>query len=143
MARNRNTKISTRNTNRMREVTTFSSLSRLRSDPLTFRPPSYDLLGTPSVLSEIEDNRRFTFHRPHQHFSIIASPSRVRSTSQTSNFNSPVIPTLYKRTAVVCQRRQRRREVLFALRRSGRGIGKRLLKKAVWSGLSYLFCRRR
>lgn len=99
-------------------------------------------------LLEIEDNRRFyadtPYYRPKTTSGAVAvvrpaaSPaSRVRWASGLSRPLRNVIQNPAR--AILCVRRQMRRQVLFSMRKAGRGIR---VRSPRWNDRSFIFCHR-
>lgn len=115
-----------------RNRSTGRDISTIASDPFTALP----LLSPmqPFTLSEFEDRRLFT---PEQEFTVPSSFSgitRVVVSEPRPAGRSAGRPTLYQPNrfmfdapdrVVMCVRRERRREVLFAKRKHGRNGGRR------------------
>lgn len=86
-------------------------------------------------------------HRERQSLQTVNSQVPRRQQTDKRNMPRQVLSAQVRqfrndaRRALVCQSRANRREVLFALQRTGRnGNGNR---KAVWSALSYVSCKKR
>lgn len=92
-------------------------------------------------LRSIEDHRRkdWTFGNTYRKFNGEPADVRVQRPRERGlmasrlAFDDP-------RRVIVCERRKRRREVLFSLGRTGKGKGKRRHK---WTEDSHIVCKRR
>lgn len=135
MSRSRN-----RYQNRTRDVTTSIATQRVRYIPLNL-PLSLLLrplarFNAPSTVLRAYEDRR-TWHpvapRPARSFS---GPTRLQitPTNRHSAYPSPSIQFQAPERVLVCVRRHRRREVLFARNKAGRS-GQRPPRRTWWSAV--------
>lgn len=131
-------RIRTRRAEVKRDTTAIANAPRSRAllhSVINFplRRPFLDLLA-------VADARRFdpTHRRPGFQLKTI-SGTPARATVPSRSFLTPTIAFRAPDRVVVCVRRQRRREVLFAKRRLGAGAR---LRKPRWKYDSYISCRR-
>lgn len=99
------------------------------------RPPRLRPVSRRIDLTQISDKRRFSPHRPNIH----------RDSVRPTPYSSPLLGNLNRinrsqdiHRAVVCTRRQRRKEVLHATRKAGK-VG---YNKPRWSPESYKRCKK-
>lgn len=111
-----------------------SLTQRLRSRPITISPASRSF-----TLSDFDDLRTFDFEpgtRPARLFSgSVASVGAVAPTKRArsrTNFAPVQMAFTAPAQTLVCVRRSRRREVLHALKKTGKG-GQRRPRRSRWS----------
>lgn len=110
---------------------------RMFEDRRTFHPegrynaPVRTVFGTPARLTVVD--RNYTKTGPFSRASVVSAPARSQTKAALA-FSTPG-------SVVVCVRRQRRREVMFALQKTGRGAGKQ--KRPRRTELSKISCRRK
>lgn len=99
-------------------ITVNAIPSDIASDPLL---TDFDTFGEPDLLANIQDNR--LYHPLDPWTAPLAVPGRpARIQTDRYRFNSvPHESFAAPGSTLVCVRRQRRREVLFARRRTGKG----------------------
>lgn len=96
-------------------------------DLSTIVPPS-------DLLRSIEDRRTFYPERALRPASLFSQPRHRLQVSPGSNFKLPVgVSFEDPRRVLICVRRKQRREVLHALKRTGRGAGKRRHRKGPYT----------
>lgn len=108
-----------------------------------------------SHLKDIQDGRReqdiSRTRGSRQYLTTYATPAEVvRRDVSTPPMRrlgmSPQVRVEFRddpRRVVVCVRRHARKATLFALRKIGKGAGKKRLKRARWTDSSYIVCKRR
>lgn len=108
-----------------------------------------------SHLKDIQDGRReqdiSRTRGSRQYLTTYATPAEVvRRDVSSPSMRRLGMPAQVRaefrddpRRVVVCVRRHARKATLFALRKIGKGAGKKRLKRARWTDSSYIVCKRR
>lgn len=115
---------------RQRDTSDIASSELLAPPELNLKP--IRLLPSPieSVLDQVQDTRRYSPDRVASAFTVFGTPAPHRKVVGKNfariGFDTPA-------TAIVCVRRKKRREVLFAKRRRGKGSGARRRRMTEWS----------
>lgn len=99
--------------------------------PESFSAPVRTIFGQPARLTVVE--RTYSKTGPFSRVSAVSRGTRSQTKAALA-FSEP-------RSVVVCVRRQRRREVLHALQKTGRGAGKQ--RRPRRTELSKISCRRK
>lgn len=134
---------------------TQATLNSMRGLVEAARAPYARRLITPAkAMSRINEQvRKFEHeyskvpHHKRQTVSDVGSQERERLPQHKRNLPRQILSSqvriLYddSRRALVCASRANRREVLFALRRTGKNGNRN--RKAVWTPLSYVSCKKR
>lgn len=116
-----------------------ASLKTHFSRPLTVRLSRLDFVSPAVNLAQVEDRRThhpLDFFRPARMLSgHPVQPLNVNKLKRPAKFKSPVVPHGLRfavpEKTVMCVRRKKRREVLFAKKRAG-GAGSRKPKTRNW-----------
>lgn len=133
-----------RNRSEQRDTFPIANYVAVRPTP-SYSRPSFVTLARPRVaLSEIEDRRTYhplDFFRParsfnrSQHSLVVKQPAKnkdrfsgLRGLPTAIQFHAP-------KKVLVCVRRQRRKEVIHALKKTGKGAAKRLRRRSYYSNI--------
>lgn len=107
-----------------------------------------------SHLNSIQDGRReqdiSKTHGSRRYLTTASTPAEVvRRDVSSSRMQRAGMPAQVRaefrdpQRTIVCVRRRARKAALFALRKIGKGAGKKRLKRARWSDSSYITCKKR
>lgn len=146
MARRR----SERNSTSKRETFDFANdselLSRTFQQP-TFRPAPLVHHTSPSsrILHEIEDRRTYhpdgptrparSYDKPVHRLTVPVHPKNVNKRSTASAALPRTVQFEAPKRVLVCIRRQKRKEVLFALKKTGKGARARKHRQSFYSSI--------
>lgn len=117
---------------RGRERDTFDIANLLRPAPMSLN--TLLRIDPPSDLRTIEDRRTY-YPQPHTRAAASFDTPRHRLVaSKSPMFRIPIGVSFEEpRKVLICVRRNTRRSVLFALKRTGKGAGKKKHRKSMYS----------
>lgn len=116
----------------------FATAPRVRADVVEFRVPRLPT-RTVSVrrMQEVQDDRLYTpdVHRAER---SVGGRRIPRGLSDTAAFNRfrPVLRFDEPQRVIRCVRRKRRRSVLFAMRKTGKGSASVFRRRTIWSSVA-------